>query len=161
MLTIFRKMFGSFSAPHIVRQNNFDNFQHYFLQKTIPVAMAGTFCTAILSSISLHSTQNINFSTGLRNQHGICPPEVIRFLLDLFKYNDNSKNHYSDNYYRASLIDALTATITPVISVVHQVSLRLWSRSIYYMYYLLLVYLCGNCFRVLPLRQNHYQPTLA
>ncbi|XP_077291969.1 TATA-box binding protein associated factor 2 isoform X2 [Arctopsyche grandis] len=97
MLTIFRKMFGSFSAPHIVRQNNFTNFQHYFLQKTIPVAMAG-----------------------LRNQHGICPPEVIRFLLDLFKYNDNSKNHYSDNYYRASLIDALTATITPVISVVHQ-----------------------------------------
>lgn len=43
MLNIFRKMFGSFSAPHIVRQNNFVNFQHYFLQKTIPVAMAGLF----------------------------------------------------------------------------------------------------------------------
>lgn len=40
MLSMFRKLFGSFSAPHIVRQNNFTNFQHYFLQKTIPLAMA-------------------------------------------------------------------------------------------------------------------------
>lgn len=33
MLAIFRKLFGSFSCPHIVRQNNFTNLQHYFLQK--------------------------------------------------------------------------------------------------------------------------------
>ncbi|XP_055702172.1 transcription initiation factor TFIID subunit 2 [Phlebotomus papatasi] len=97
MLTMFRKLFGSFSAPHIIKQNNFSNFQHYFLQKTIPVAMAG-----------------------LRTSHGICPPEVIRFLLDLFKYNDNSRNHYSDNYYRAALVDALGNAITPVISVIQQ-----------------------------------------
>ncbi|GLH06390.1 Transcription initiation factor TFIID subunit 2 [Gryllus bimaculatus] len=97
MLAIFRKLFGSFSCPHIIRQNNFTNLHHYFLQKTIPVAMAG-----------------------LRNAHGICPPEVIRFLLDLFKYNDNSKNRFSDNYYRAALVEALGATVTPVISVVQQ-----------------------------------------
>ncbi|KAL0273010.1 UNVERIFIED_CONTAM: hypothetical protein PYX00_005790 [Menopon gallinae] len=97
MLTIFRKLFGSFSCPHIMRQNNFQNFQHYYLQKTIPIAMAG-----------------------LRNAHGICPPEVIRFLLDLIKYNDNSKNRFSDNYYRAALIEALAASVTPVISVVQQ-----------------------------------------
>ncbi|XP_060530001.1 transcription initiation factor TFIID subunit 2 isoform X2 [Cylas formicarius] len=97
MLAIFRKLFGSFAAPHIIRQNNFQNFQHYFLQKTIPLAMAG-----------------------LRNAHGICPPEVIRFLLDLFKYNDNSKNRHSDNYYRASLVEALGNTVTPVVSVVAQ-----------------------------------------
>ncbi|XP_055376719.1 transcription initiation factor TFIID subunit 2 [Condylostylus longicornis] len=97
MLNIFRKFFGSFSAPHIIKQNNFTNFQHYFLQKTIPVAMAG-----------------------LRTSHGICPQEVIRFLLDLFKYNDNTRNHYSDNYYRASLVDALGNSITPVVSVVQQ-----------------------------------------
>lgn len=42
-----------------------------------------------------------------RNAHGICPPDVIRFLLDLFKYNDNSKNRFSDNYYRAALVRAL------------------------------------------------------
>lgn len=97
MLSIFRKLFGSFSAPHIVRQNNFDNFQHYFLQKTIPMAMAS-----------------------LRTAHGICPPEIMRFLLDLFKYNDNVKNHYSDVYYRAALIEALGNSITPVISVIQQ-----------------------------------------
>lgn len=97
MLNIFRKLFGSFSAQHIVRQNNFDNFQHYFLQKTIPVAMAG-----------------------LRTAHGICPPEIMRFLLDLFKYNDNIKNHYSDVYYRSALIEALGNSITPVISVLQR-----------------------------------------
>ena len=40
----------------------------------------------------------------LRNSHGICPPEILKFLLDLFKYNDNSKNTFSDNYYRAGLV---------------------------------------------------------
>lgn len=97
MLSIFRRFFGSFSAPHIIKLNNFSNFQMYFLQKSIPSAMAG-----------------------LRTAHGICPPEVIRFLLDLFKYNDNSRNHYSDVYYRSVLVDSLGDTITPVISVVQQ-----------------------------------------
>lgn len=36
MQQIFRKFFGSFSAQHIIKQNNFSNLQHYFLQKTIP-----------------------------------------------------------------------------------------------------------------------------
>ncbi|XP_073840548.1 TATA-box binding protein associated factor 2 isoform X2 [Musca autumnalis] len=95
MLNIFRKFFGSFSAPHIIKQNNFSNFQLYFLQKVIPVAMAG-----------------------LRTSHGICPPEVLRFLFDLFKYNDNTRNHYSDVYYRSALVNALGHSITPVVSVV-------------------------------------------
>ena len=38
MLMIFRKLFGSFSCQHIVRQNNFANFQHYFLQKVIEIS---------------------------------------------------------------------------------------------------------------------------
>lgn len=97
MQQIFRKFFGSFSAQHIIKQNNFANFQLYFLQKTIPVAMAG-----------------------LRTAHGICLPDVMRFLLDLFKYNDNTRNHYSDNYYRAALIDALGESITPVVSMIEQ-----------------------------------------
>ena len=33
MLNIFRKMFGSHSCPSIIRQNNFTNLQHYFIQK--------------------------------------------------------------------------------------------------------------------------------
>lgn len=33
MHQIFQKHFGSASCPHIVKQNNFTNLQHYFLQK--------------------------------------------------------------------------------------------------------------------------------
>jgi len=93
MLVIFKRMFGSFAANNIIKQNDFSNLQNYFLQCYIPVAMAG-----------------------LRNAHGICPPDVLNFLLDLFKYNDNSKNTFSDNYYRASLVTALGETVTPVVS---------------------------------------------
>jgi len=93
MLVIFKRMFGSFAANNIIKQNDFSNLQNYFLQCSIPVAMAG-----------------------LRNAHGICPPDVLNFLLDLFKYNDNSKNTFSDNYYRANLVTALGETVTPVVS---------------------------------------------
>lgn len=41
----------------------------YHLQRTIPIAMAN-----------------------LRNAHGICPSDVHKFILDLFKYSDNSRN---------------------------------------------------------------------
>ncbi|XP_006814911.1 transcription initiation factor TFIID subunit 2-like, partial [Saccoglossus kowalevskii] len=33
MMSMFRKMFGSFSCPNIVRQNHFMNLQAYFIQK--------------------------------------------------------------------------------------------------------------------------------
>ena len=72
MISLFRKMFGSHSCPDIVRRNNFTNFQHYFLQKALVVAMSKQ-----------------------RNIHGICPPEILKFVLDLFKYNDNSRNKVS------------------------------------------------------------------
>ena len=95
MINIYKKLFGSHTCPHIIRLNDFSptNLQSYFLQKTIPKALAG-----------------------LRvPPHRICPPEVLKFLLDLFKYNDNSKNSFADNYYRASLIEALAETVTPVV----------------------------------------------
>lgn len=104
MITMFKKLYGSYSCPNIIRLNDFSNFQLYFLQKVMPVAIGG-----------------------LRSNHGTCPQEVIKFLLDLFKYNDNSKNKFSDNYYRASLIEALGETVTPAAimtrSVYHQSSL--------------------------------------
>jgi len=49
--------------------------------------------------------------TGLCNAHGICPPEILVFLMDFFKYNDNKRNRYSDNCYRAALMEALGARI--------------------------------------------------
>lgn len=95
MMAIFKKLFGSFSCPSIIKLNNFSNFQNYFLQKSMPLAMAR-----------------------LRTLHGICPNDVLHFLLDLFKYNDNSKNKFSDNYYRSSLVEAIVETLTPVVSAV-------------------------------------------
>ncbi|KAL8598547.1 hypothetical protein ACOMHN_051335 [Nucella lapillus] len=90
MMAIFRKMFGSHSCPAIIRLNNFSNFQHYFILK------------AMVGSMAL-----------LRDVHQVCIPEILRFLLDLFKYNDNSRNKFSDNYYRAALVDAISQTVTP------------------------------------------------
>lgn len=49
----------------------------------------------------------------LRTTHNTCPNEVLRFSLDLSKFNENSKISFSDAYYRASLVDALTNTKSP------------------------------------------------
>lgn len=35
MLATFKKMFGSFAASHIIKQNDFSNLQSYFLQKVL------------------------------------------------------------------------------------------------------------------------------
>lgn len=120
MLAIFRKLFGSASCRRIIKQNNFSNFQHYFLQKVEIGSSKANYYFAIYILYFLYASwlQTIPVAmAGLRNAHGICPPEVLAFLMDLFKYNDNSKNRYSDNYYRAALIEALGATVTPVISI--------------------------------------------
>nr|XP_032810604.1 transcription initiation factor TFIID subunit 2 [Petromyzon marinus] len=94
MKSIFTRMFCCKTCPNIIKTNNFCNFQSYFLLKTIPVTMAMQ-----------------------RDIHGMCPKEVLTFLLDLIKYNDNRKNKFSDNYYRASLIEALANSVTPAVAV--------------------------------------------
>ncbi|KAJ0065829.1 hypothetical protein NL108_000053, partial [Boleophthalmus pectinirostris] len=94
MKSLFTRMFCCKSCPNIVKTNNFINFQSYFLQKTMPVAMAL-----------------------LRDVQNLCPKDVLNFILDLIKYNDNRKNKFSDNYYRADLIKALTNSLTPAISI--------------------------------------------
>uniref|UniRef100_A0A4W3I5N5 Transcription initiation factor TFIID subunit 2 n=1 Tax=Callorhinchus milii TaxID=7868 RepID=A0A4W3I5N5_CALMI len=98
MKSLFTRMFCCKSCTNIVKTNNFMNFQSYFLQKTMPVAMAL-----------------------LRDVHNQCPKEVLAFILDLIKYNDNRKNKFSDNYYRAELIDALANSVTPAISINNEI----------------------------------------
>ncbi|CAF0780491.1 unnamed protein product [Adineta ricciae] len=84
---------SSSTAPvtHIVRINDFSNSQMYMIQKMIPQAIALQ-----------------------RNKDRVCPPEVINFLFELIHYNENSKNRFSDAFYRSSLIDALGNTLTNV-----------------------------------------------
>lgn len=95
LIEIFKKFFGSPSCPSVVRRNNFSNFQHYFLQKALPLAISE-----------------------LRNANDICSSDTLRFLLNLFKYNDNSINKYSDCYYKANLVDALANTVTQAMTTV-------------------------------------------
>lgn len=94
MIDAFTRFYCCDTSPPIVRMNTFDNLQQYFLQKHIPVAMSY-----------------------LRDHNNQCPKEVLHFLLDLVKFNDNSKNSYSDNYYRAALIKSLSNTVTEALSV--------------------------------------------
>ncbi len=110
MLATFKKMFGSFAAAHINKQNDFSNLQSYFLQKAseiIKSILFSVFCGKNKIKFSCFRLRNQEIPVAmakLRNSHGVCPPEVLKFLLDLFKYNDNSKNNFSDNYYRAAMV---------------------------------------------------------
>uniref|UniRef100_A0A915PKF7 Transcription initiation factor TFIID subunit 2 n=1 Tax=Setaria digitata TaxID=48799 RepID=A0A915PKF7_9BILA len=94
LMILFKKFFGCKSAPHIPKPNNFvatsANLQLYFLMHAIPQALA-----------RLRSSSNGALS------------EVHHFLIGLIKYNDNTVNRYSDDHYRASLINALAATVVP------------------------------------------------
>ena len=78
-------------TTNIVRINDFTNPQMYMIQKTIPQAIALQ-----------------------RNKDRVCPPEVINFLFELIHFNENSKNRFSDAFYRSSLIDALGNTLTNI-----------------------------------------------
>lgn len=75
----------------IVRMNDFSNCQMYMIQKAIPQSMALQ-----------------------RNKDRVCPPEVVNFIFELIHFNENSKNRFSDAFYRASLIDALGNSLTNI-----------------------------------------------
>jgi transcription initiation factor TFIID subunit 2 len=93
LICLYKKCFmlpaASTSTANIVKPNDFADLQTYLLQTSLPLAMAG-----------------------VRSAQGTCPSEVVRFLLDILKYNENSRNKFSDACLRASLVDALSATLT-------------------------------------------------
>uniref|UniRef100_A0A5K3EVL6 Transcription initiation factor TFIID subunit 2 n=2 Tax=Mesocestoides corti TaxID=53468 RepID=A0A5K3EVL6_MESCO len=91
LIPLFWQLYSSPMARGLVRQNDFSNLQRYFLQKAIVRAVAT-----------------------LRVQQ-VCPRDVLNFLVELNRYNDNSRNDYSDCYYRAELIKAMKDTLTPAI----------------------------------------------
>ncbi|KAK5983893.1 tRNA-dihydrouridine(47) synthase [NAD(P)(+)] [Trichostrongylus colubriformis] len=94
LLSLYRKTYGAKSCPTIPRSNNFvvtsQNLQQYFLQQAIPQALARM------------------------RTNGMALQEVQCFIVDYIRYNDNSMNRYSDDHYRASLLNALAACIAPV-----------------------------------------------
>lgn len=91
LIPLFWQLYSSPMSRGLVRQNDFSHLQSYFLQKAIIRAVAS-----------------------LRVQQ-VCPRDVINFLVELNRYNDNSRNPYSDCYYRAEIIKAMKDTLTPAI----------------------------------------------
>ena len=89
LLQTFKKFFMFSNSQKLVKQNNFNDLQLYFMQKSLPVAIGK-----------------------LRNTHNMCPNDVITFLIDLLHFNENGKNRFSDCYYKAALIEALNETLS-------------------------------------------------
>ncbi|CAD6194636.1 unnamed protein product [Caenorhabditis auriculariae] len=94
LINMFREQYGSKASPNIPRSNNYvvtsQNLQQYFVMQALPQAVSR-----------------------LRKQSGEPLEEVVSFLMDLIKFNDNSTNRYSDDHYRASLYMALATSIAP------------------------------------------------
>ncbi|KAK6036244.1 hypothetical protein COOONC_26251 [Cooperia oncophora] len=94
LLSLYRKTYGAKSCPSIPKSNNFvvtsQNLQQYFLQQALPQALARM------------------------RTNGMALQEVQCFIVDYIRYNDNSINRYSDDHYRASLLNALAACVAPV-----------------------------------------------
>ncbi|CAG0896679.1 unnamed protein product [Cyprideis torosa] len=147
LIAIFRQHFGSKSCPQIVQRNDFSNLQLYCLQKVrlkaqlywlqkVRLKAQLYWLQKVRLKAQLYWLQKVRLKAqlyclqkalpvavaGLRSPGGTCPPEVMSFLFDLFKYNDNRKNMFSDCYYRAALIDALGESITPSLNPVMAVT---------------------------------------
>lgn len=83
LIKVFRELF-CYENSSIPLNNDFSNFQDYFLQKHIP-----------------------QYLTLVRNERNETPWFVKQFLLDLLTYNENSENIYDDSHYRCMLIQSV------------------------------------------------------
>jgi transcription initiation factor TFIID subunit 2 len=95
LILIFRHFFcdrmvgknGSVTFPPV--PNSFHDKAQYAVQCALPGAIART------------------------RENGRCSRDARNFLLDLILFNDNSDNEYSDQFYIARLLEALTTSIIP------------------------------------------------
>ncbi|KAL2009944.1 hypothetical protein VTN00DRAFT_5751 [Thermoascus crustaceus] len=79
----FQELFCLPGSP-MTRSNDFSDRASYILQQVIPEAISQ-----------------------VRDNSGKTPMRVKRFLYDKLKFNDNSNNEYSDNFYIATLMRSL------------------------------------------------------
>ncbi|KAI9090462.1 hypothetical protein DFS34DRAFT_637443 [Phlyctochytrium arcticum] len=97
LFDIFRTRFCFTDIPDPLRalpkSNNFTDLQEYFLKKAIITAFSK-----------------------VRDKEDIAPVSFRKILLDLLKFNDNTGNTFSDNYYVSDLILALGNAFLPVAS---------------------------------------------
>ncbi|KAJ1025442.1 hypothetical protein NDA13_004253 [Ustilago tritici] len=80
-------------VPCIPRANDFSDAANYFLQRAL-----------------IHAISRV------RDPDGRTPPQIKRFLINLLRYNDNSTNHFVDDFYLAGAINAVASAFIPVDS---------------------------------------------
>lgn len=88
LFKFFKKEFFDAQGAQI-RPNDFSDLESYFMQKGV---------AEVISNV--------------KDNSGRTSPEVLEFLLDLLKNNDNSRNFYNDNYYLATVLRCLTNSNT-------------------------------------------------
>lgn len=71
-------------GSHVTRANDFSDRASYILQKVIPDAVSQ-----------------------IRDNSGKTPMRAKQFIYEKLKFNDNSENEYSDNFYIASLMTSM------------------------------------------------------
>ncbi|CUS24320.1 LAQU0S15e01860g1_1 [Lachancea quebecensis] len=86
LIKIFQHYF-CYENSNIPFDNDFSDYQRYFLQKAIPQLLAE-----------------------VRNQNDVCPRYVKRFLLDILRYNENGDNSYYDTHYVVTLITSVVTS---------------------------------------------------
>uniref|UniRef100_A0AC35UGS2 Transcription initiation factor TFIID subunit 2 n=1 Tax=Rhabditophanes sp. KR3021 TaxID=114890 RepID=A0AC35UGS2_9BILA len=93
ILLPLKKFFSCNSSIDLPKPNNYSltstQLQQYFLIQQLPIAMSR-----------------------LRSKQGDVDVDVFNFIMNLHKYNDNSLNRYSDDYYRGNLISAMANLTT-------------------------------------------------
>ncbi|CCF57714.1 hypothetical protein KAFR_0D00670 [Kazachstania africana CBS 2517] len=88
LIKIFQTLF-CFEDSNIPKNNRFDSFQKYLLQREIP-----------------------SFLSSVRTEQNDCPSFVKQFLLDILTYNENAENPFDDIIYLTRLINnVVTCTI--------------------------------------------------
>uniref|UniRef100_A0A1I8FTL9 G_PROTEIN_RECEP_F1_2 domain-containing protein n=1 Tax=Macrostomum lignano TaxID=282301 RepID=A0A1I8FTL9_9PLAT len=75
-----------------------------------------------LSLFAPRTPEGASVHVAAAHSQGVCPPEVPEFILNLLRFNDNSKNIYADDYYRAALIESLFRTVSPAATVTTRIS---------------------------------------
>uniref|UniRef100_A0A1I7Z2P7 Transcription initiation factor TFIID subunit 2 n=1 Tax=Steinernema glaseri TaxID=37863 RepID=A0A1I7Z2P7_9BILA len=92
LLNLFTRLYGCKSDPMIPKSHNFSitssSLQNYFVMHAFPLAMS-----------RLRAVGNVTVT------------QIHKFLMNLLKLNDNSFNRYSDDFYRATLITAISTNI--------------------------------------------------
>ncbi|KAF9948419.1 hypothetical protein BGZ72_009665 [Mortierella alpina] len=81
------------TIPCMPKPNDFSSLAEYYVQKAIPIALSN-----------------------IRDEKGYCPLRVRQFLLDLLRFNDNTGNVFSDNFYISNLVSALGHSLIPDLS---------------------------------------------